>query len=74
MEAFFEVTPEIPKAANLWRDAAGLAWRLDRAGKILPLTDITTAACAMRVDAMVISPDTHFSQIEGLRWRQDLPA
>ena len=74
MEAFFDMTPEIPTDAQLWREVSDLAWLLDRAGKILPLTDVIIAVCALRVDATVISSNRHFQQIDGLRCRPDLPA
>jgi len=73
MEAFFDVLPEIPTDARLWRETSELAWQLDRAGKILPLTDLVIASCAIRIGATVISPDRHFQNIESLQWREDLP-
>lgn len=72
IEEFFELLPEVPCDAELWREAANLAWRLDRQGKVLPLTDIVIAACAFRAGATLISTDPHFGEIPDLRWQERL--
>ena len=71
--AFFDVLPEIPSDANLWQEVTDLAWRLDRSGKVLPLTDLMIAVSAQRVGATVISLDEHFAQIPNLVWHKELP-
>ncbi len=70
---FFDVLPEIHCDSRLWQEAAELAWTLDRQGKILPLTDVIIAVCALRVAAIVITTDSHFSLIPELESRADLP-
>ena len=68
MTAFFNIVPEVHMNAKFWQQAAELAWTLDRtSGGARPLTDIVIARCAMQVDAVLISPDRHFTGIPGLR-------
>jgi predicted nucleic acid-binding protein len=69
---FFDIVPEIPLAAALLREAAELAWTLDRQGQVLPVSDLLIAACARRAGATVITEDLHFRQIPGLKLRADL--
>ena len=52
-----------------WREAADLAWKLDRMGKILPSTDLVIAVTAISVGATVISVDRHFWEVPGLECR-----
>ncbi len=73
MEEFFDLVPEAPADSRLWRQASQLAWELDRQGVVLPLTDLTIACCAMRENAILISTDTHFNQVPGLRVDTKLP-
>jgi predicted nucleic acid-binding protein len=58
----------VPTDDRLWADAEDLAWRLDRHGTTLPLTDIVIAACALRIDATVLTFDHHFEVIPDLRY------
>ena len=69
---FFDIIPEIPLSASLLDEVAGLAWALDRQGQILPVTDLIIAACAKRAGAEVITEDSHFRKIPGLKVRADL--
>jgi hypothetical protein len=69
---FFDIVPEIPLTSVLLREAAELAWTLDRQGQVLPLTDLVIATCAKRAGAVVITEDPHFHQIPGLKTRADL--
>ena len=73
MEEFFDLIPMIETTQVLWRTAADLAWKLDRKGKVLPLTDLVIAACAQSVQAEIISLDRHFAEIPGILWRTGLP-
>lgn len=72
-ESFFDIIPEIPTDARLWRHASQIAWELGRQGKTPPLTNIVIAACAMRIGATLISPDKHFDDIPGLKVQAELP-
>lgn len=73
MEAFFDIIPEVPTDARIWRQVSGLGWDLGRKGKWPPVTDLTIAACAMRVRATLISTDAHFKDIPGLSLQSELP-
>lgn len=74
MEAFFDIIPEVPCDAKMWRQVSELGWKLGRKGKWPPLTDLLIASCAMRVGATLISPDRHFEDMEseGLMLRKSL--
>jgi predicted nucleic acid-binding protein len=69
---FFDIVPEIPLTSALLREAAELAWTLDRQGQVLPVSDLLIAICARRAGATVITEDLHFRQIPGLKLRADL--
>lgn len=65
-QGFWDVMINIPTDDKLWLQAEELAWKLDRSGKILPLTDIVIACCAMRLGATVLTHDAHFLEIPGI--------
>jgi predicted nucleic acid-binding protein len=69
---FFDIVPEVPCDARLWRHVSEIGWTLDRLGKWPPVTDLAIAACALRVGAAVVSPDRHFRDIPGLEVRHDV--
>ncbi len=73
IEELFDVLEEIPTDHALWADAAELAWSLDRRGTVLPLTDIVIATCALRINAILVTVDSHFTKIPGLRIRPEVP-
>ena len=73
MLAFFDIVPEVPTDARLWRTASQLGWQLGRTGKWPPVTDLAIAACALRAKARLVSPDRHFRDIPGLSVLADLP-
>jgi len=66
MEQFFDIVPEIPTDARLWREVSRLGWELGRKGKWPPVSDLAIAVAALRVRAVVISPDAHFREVPGL--------
>lgn len=66
MEQFFDIVPEIPADARLWRSVSRLGWELGRKGKWPPVTDLTIAAAALRIRATIVSPDAHFQDMPGL--------
>src|SRR5688500_18853646 len=72
LEGFFDAMRYVPSDAGLWQDATNLAWRLDREDWTLPLQDVFIAACALRIDAAVITFDKHFHAIASLRVLSDL--
>ncbi len=66
MEEVFSLMQQVATDNHLWETAVELAWRLDRAGRVLPAADLVIAACAMRTEAMIHTHDHHFSLIPGL--------
>jgi predicted nucleic acid-binding protein len=67
IEAFFDVMQNVPTDNNLWEEACELGWKVTRKGNNMPAQDIIIAACALRVDAAVLTHDGHFDHIPGLR-------
>ena len=67
MEQFFDIVPEIPADARLWRSVSHLGWELGRRGKWPPVTDLAIAAATLRIRATLVSPDAHFRDVPGLR-------
>lgn len=64
---FFDLLVHVTMDHRAWAETEELAWKLDRAGKILPLTDLIIAVCALRADAAVLTRDPHFDMIPRLR-------
>ena len=73
VQAFFDIIPEVPTDARLWRQVSQMAWQAARNGLAPPTTDFVIAAAAMRVRATVITLDRHFSQIPGVTVSAELP-
>lgn len=63
---FFDLLVHVTMDHRAWRETEELAWRLDRAGKVLPLTDLIIATCAMRSGSAVLTRDQHFEMIPEL--------
>lgn len=72
MESFFGLIHTIEFDAALWRASYLLAWKLDRGGSVLPLSDILIASAALREDATLITVDKHFQSIPGLDIRASI--
>jgi len=72
-QAFWNVMVNVPTDDRLWSSVEELAWRLDRQGNTLPLTDIVIACCALRIDATVLTFDHHFELIPELRYTDRIP-
>lgn len=64
---FFDLLVHVTMDHRAWRETEEMAWQLDRAGKVLPLTDIVIAVCALRAGAEVLTRDRHFEMIPELR-------
>jgi predicted nucleic acid-binding protein len=73
MEAFFDIIPEVPADARLWRAVSLLGWELGRKGKWPPVTDLVIAVSALRVGARLVSPDAHFEDVPGLEIIAEIP-
>ena len=63
---FFDLLVHVTMDHLVWQETEDLAWRLDRAGEVLPLTDIIIATCALRAGASVLTRDHHFERIPRL--------
>lgn len=66
-QAAWDVMLNVPTDDRLWADVEATAWQLDRAGVILPLSDVVIACCARRIGAVVLTYDEHFQRIPGVR-------
>jgi predicted nucleic acid-binding protein len=67
---FFNLLVHVTMDHRAWAETEELAWRLDRAGKILPLTDLIIAVCAFQAEASIVTRDRHFEMIPHLRLAQ----
>ena len=67
ISAFMDVMVNVPTDPDLWTEATDLAWKLNRKGWVIPAADLVIAACALRIHAAVLTSDSHFQQIDGLR-------
>ena len=67
LEAFFDLLIHVPTDQRVWHETEDLAWQLDRKGRVLPLTDLVIAVCALRVEAAVLTHDRHFELIPKLQ-------
>lgn len=56
----------VPSDQRLWHQTLELAWQLDRQGRVLPIQDLHIAACALSINAVVLTTDKHFQEIPGL--------
>ena len=65
--ACWDVMVNVPTDNHLWDEVERTLWKLDRRGRVFPLTDVVIACCAMRVGAVVLTFDRHFSEIPGVR-------
>lgn len=63
----FAVMLYIPTTSMIWERATHLAWSLDRQGMKLPAQDLMIAAHALQAEATVLTYDSHFHSIPGLR-------
>jgi predicted nucleic acid-binding protein len=56
----------VQSSQGIWQHTLELAWQLDRQGRVLPIQDIHIAACALSINAVVLTHDQHFQEIPGL--------
>ncbi len=52
---------------RVWQETERLAYQLDRAGSVLPLTDIIIATCALHARATLLTNDAHFAMVPQLQ-------
>ena len=67
LEALFSCMIYVPTLNRVWERVAKLAWELDRAGKGMQVTDLIVAACALEANAVVLTLDSDFERVPGLR-------
>jgi len=69
LQRFTEAWPVMRYVASsqkIWQQTLELAWQLDRKGRVLPIQDLHIAACALAINAVVLTHDQHFHEIPGL--------
>ncbi len=66
LEDLMAILQFVPSDNALWDAATDLAWTMDRAGQVIPATDILIAVSAQRVGASVLTLDHHFATIPRL--------
>jgi predicted nucleic acid-binding protein len=74
MKELFDIAMDVPLTLELWQKTAELAWNLDRNGVVIPLTDLAIASCALSRNADVVTTDSHFRRVPGLRTRAAIPS
>ena len=57
----------VPTLNAVWERAAKLAWELDRMGRVMQVTDLMIAVCALEYEAAVLTLDGDFARVPGLR-------
>jgi len=67
LASFFDLLVNVAIDHRVWRETEELAWQMDRAGKVLPLTDLLIAVCALRAGAAVLTSHRHFETVPRLR-------
>jgi len=72
-ERAFSTMIFIPTTPKLWFQIMDLAWGQDRKGNIMQVTDLTIAACALHVDATVLTLDSDFLRVPQLNVTHELP-
>ena len=56
----------VQSSHQVWQETLKLAWQLDRQGKVLHMQDIHIAACALSINAVVLTYDQNFQEIRGI--------
>lgn len=72
MAAYMGCMLYVPTLNVVWERAAALAWTLDRQGKVMQVTDLLIAACAITAEAAVLTFDSDFGRVPGLRTLREL--
>jgi predicted nucleic acid-binding protein len=63
----FEVMCWVPTTDQVWDRVLELAWNLGRRGITMQVTDMVIAVSALTVDAAVLTLDSDFDDVPGLR-------
>lgn len=67
LQMFFDLLRFVPTSNQIWANATEIAWTLDRKGEVLPAQDILIAAHAMKFGGTILTADSHFLRIPGIR-------
>jgi predicted nucleic acid-binding protein len=67
MEAIMGSMLYVPTVNAIWERVAELAWHLDRKGLGMQVTDLVIAVSALQADAAVLTFDSDFQRVPGLR-------
>ena len=67
MADYMECMLYVPTLNNIWEHAAKLAWSLDRQGKVMQVTDLVIASCAIEAEAAVLTFDSDFDRVPSIR-------
>jgi predicted nucleic acid-binding protein len=67
LSAFMDVMVNVASDNQVWSDATALAWNCDRKGFAISGPDALIAASALKMGAVVLTSDAHFSRVDGLR-------
>lgn len=67
LSSYFDLIVQVQTRDSVWRATEELAWKLDRAGKVLPLADLIIAVCALHAGAALLTNDKHFALIPQLQ-------
>lgn len=62
-----DIMINVPLSNVVIETVCDLAWRLDRRGLPMQITDLIIAACALYIDADLLTFDRDFQNIPGLR-------
>lgn len=73
MAEFLGCMMYVPTSNKIWDRVHQLAWQLDRAGKFMQVTDLIIAVSALEADAAVLTLDSDFRRVPGLRVVSELP-
>lgn len=64
----------VPTPPRMWHKVMDLAWRMERQGRTMQVTDLTIATCALEIDATLLTLDSDFLRVPGLVVTSELPS
>jgi predicted nucleic acid-binding protein len=67
LESLMGAMMYVPTLNHTWERAMMLAWQLDRKGRVMQVTDLIIASCALELEAAVLTLDSDFSAVPGLK-------
>ncbi|HMP76951.1 MAG TPA: PIN domain-containing protein [Kiritimatiellia bacterium] len=73
MQSVFDAMIDVPTSNHLLYEATELAWALDRKEILLSVPDLLIAQVARQLGATLITKDSVFAKIPGVRVRPELP-